>query len=221
LSLIAHELRSPASIVIGYLRLLQQDADGLTPRQRRMADEAGRACGRMLRILQEVGELASVEGAAPSPAPAGVEVFGLCDEALQSIEREPGAQPSPALTCTTTDRAATVAGNAAWLTRAFGALMNATAREHATGALECHGFINSDDGLPHAVIAIGPHGFAASHDDLLTNRSAFNRWRGGTGLSLPIACRIIEVHGGAVWSPAALDARASVWTIPLVTRAAI
>jgi signal transduction histidine kinase len=30
--------------------------------------------------------------------------------------------------------------------------------------------------------------------------AAFDRWRGGTGLSVPIACRIIEAHRGTLWA---------------------
>ena len=70
LGLVAHEMRSPASIVSGYLRLLQQDSDGLSARQRRMVDEAGRACGRMRMLLQEIGELASLGELSWFPRPA-------------------------------------------------------------------------------------------------------------------------------------------------------
>ena len=214
LALIAHELRSPASVVSGYLRLLQQDSDGLTPRQIKMVDEASRACARALHLLQEIGELATLEGSEPVCAPAGVQVFRICRDALSSgIIPEGG--PSPAFICADGDSTALVHGNAAWLTRAFAALMAATAREHGTDALECHGFVSEHGDQPSAVIAFGSSGFASNRDSLVTDRHAFDRWRGGTGLSLPIACRIIEAHGGSVWSPAGAGARTSVWNLPL------
>ena len=59
----------------GYLRLLQQDSEGLTPRQRKMLDEAGRACGRVLALLQEISEFATLEGSDPAAASMSVPVF--------------------------------------------------------------------------------------------------------------------------------------------------
>jgi signal transduction histidine kinase len=201
--------------VSGYLRLLQQDADGLNPRQHRMIDEAGRACSRMLRLLQEIGELSSVESSAPARAPLGVPVFSICCEAIEAAEAPDGAQV-PLFNCTDVDRAAVVDGDAAWLKRAFGALIAATLREHGSAPLECQGFVSDENGASYAVIVFGPRGIGANRDDVLANRNVFDRWRGGTGLSLPIACRIIEAHGGSVWAPARSDSRsASAWNLPI------
>ena len=216
LALVAHELRSPASVVSGYLRLLQQDPDGLTGHQRRMADEAGRACTRMLRLLQEVGELASLESSEPVPGPIGVPVFSICHDALKSADLQTADGQTPVFMCAESDRSVVVDGNATWLKRAFGALMAATVREHRTEPLECHGFVcQGGEGSRDAVIVFGPRGLGASRDDLAARGETFNRWRGGTGLSLPIACRIIEAHNGRVWSPGGAGSRASAWSLPI------
>jgi signal transduction histidine kinase len=214
LALVAHELRSPASIVSGYLRLLQQDADGLTERQRRMTDEAGRACARMLRLIQEIGELANLEANEPVRASTDVAVFAVCAAALKSAAETAGSG-FPAFTCADADRGAMVEGDAARLTMAFSALMAATMREHGTDPVECHGFVANGEGPPSAVIVCGPRGTAAAGSSLNAHREPFDRWRGGTGLSLPIACRLIESYGGCVWSPAGSGARASAWALPL------
>jgi signal transduction histidine kinase len=221
LGLIAHELRSPAAIVSGYLRmLLQRDVERLSDQQRRMLDEAGRACGRVLRLIQEVGDLASLEGSCPVRSPSGVAVFPLCGEIVESAARE-GGSPTPIFLCADADVSAVVDGDAAWLKRAFGALITATAREHGPAQLECHGFVSDESGSRQAVIACGPPGVAAKRDEITANRAVFDRWRGGTGVSLPIACRIIEAHGGSVWSPAAGNARAAcVWALPIAASAA-
>jgi len=50
------------------------------------------------------------------------------------------------------------------------------------------------------VIAFGDPGMATSVSDLLKEQQRpFDRWRGGMGLSLPIAHRIVEVHRGTLW----------------------
>src|SRR5581483_3271522 len=47
-------------------------------------------------------------------------------------------------------------------------------------------------------------------------RAAFDEKRGGLGLALPIARRIIEHHGGRVWAPAqALERGSAIVSLPL------
>jgi hypothetical protein len=178
-----------------------------------MVDETGRACGRMLGILQELSELASLEETDLVPALTGVQVFAVCDHALKALQTEDG--PAPVFICHESDRSTVVDGNAAWLKRAFSALMAATAREHRMDTLECHGFVVGGGESQHAVMAFGPSGFSHDRENLMAHRAGYDRWRGGTGLSLPIACRMIEAHGGSVWSPEGF--RSSVWTLPVAT----
>jgi len=45
ISLAVHELRAPASVVGGYLRMLQRDTESpLTDRQRQIVDQAEKSC---------------------------------------------------------------------------------------------------------------------------------------------------------------------------------
>jgi signal transduction histidine kinase len=216
LSLIAHELRSPASVVSGYLRmLLQSELSGLTDRQRHLIEQAGVGCGRMLRLIQELGDLAALESSEPIRA-LGVSVFSLCEEAMEAAGND--TRSIPIFTCRAADRAIAVEGDAGGLKRAFGALVAATARAHGTDQLECYGFVHGAAECRNAVIACGLPGLEARRNDIVANRTAFDRWRGGSGLSLPIACRIIEAHGGSVWAAGPGDSRATcVWSLPIAT----
>src|SRR5262245_20581185 len=48
ISLAVHEFRTPASVVGGYLRMLQRDPENpLTDRQRKMVEEAEKSCTRL------------------------------------------------------------------------------------------------------------------------------------------------------------------------------
>src|SRR5687767_363977 len=63
MSLAVHELRSPVTVVGGYLRMLLREQGGpLTEKQRKMLEEAERSCGRLGTLVAEMSELGKLEG---------------------------------------------------------------------------------------------------------------------------------------------------------------
>src|SRR3954462_15279377 len=75
LSLAAHEFRTPASVVGGYLRMLQKDTESpLSARQQRMVDEAFKACTRLVALVAELSEVAKLDN---NTAPVKKESFDL------------------------------------------------------------------------------------------------------------------------------------------------
>jgi signal transduction histidine kinase len=199
LSLIAHELRSPAAVVAGYLRLLLKNgAQGLPEPERKMIEEASRSCACLLDIVRELDDLADLEESGPSRSHAQVHIFSLCDEVVRGAVRTGRAVT---FSCADIDRPALVEGDADRLKRALNGLVAAVQRERGARPLEAWGFVNLDNGARCAVMALGDAGIAFRRDGILASRgTSFDRWRGGTGMSLPIACRIVEAHGGCVWS---------------------
>jgi hypothetical protein len=99
--------------------------------------------------------------------------------------------------------ASPVHGDAARLKTAFTSLFAALRRELVTSNQL---FVTERQaefrGKPASWIAIGDAEhigeLGSSGADALTT---FDEWRGGCGLSLAVARRIIEGHGGAMWSP--------------------
>ena len=58
LSLAVHELRTPASVVGGYLRMLQREQRRrLSERQRKMVEEAEKSCARIVALVAELSEV--------------------------------------------------------------------------------------------------------------------------------------------------------------------
>ena len=215
IALIAHELRSPSAVVAGYLRLLIKDgAEHLPERERLMIEEAHRSCGRLLRVVRELGDLASLEGRETVLSPSPVPIFALCDEVVGTIA--PDGDATVSFSCADDDRPTVVQGNSSWLKRAVGALVSGTHRECGGGPLEAYGFVSRDDGAPHAIVALGRPGIGSRRADIVLNREvSFDRWRGGTGMSVPIACRIVEAHGGQIWSLAAASRTACAFSLPV------
>src|SRR5258707_1729709 len=63
LSLAVHELRTPMTVVAGYIRMLLKDRAGpLTDPQRRLLEEAEKSCARLTALLTEVSDLSNLEG---------------------------------------------------------------------------------------------------------------------------------------------------------------
>jgi two-component system OmpR family sensor kinase len=217
LSLIGHELRSPAAVVCGYLRLLlKEDAAGLPERTRHIIEEADRSCARVLHLVKELAELAELLDSDLRRSPSTVPLFSACGAVAQSAAAD-GDGPV-AFSCADQDRAALVRGDERRLRQALAALVAAIRRERGARVLEIYGFVSEYPDGSHAVVAFGDPGIALHRHDLPASGDAsFDRWRGGTGLSVPIACRIVEAHGGRIWLPPVPGAAAAL-SLPMDMR---
>jgi len=198
MSLVAHELRSPGAVVAGYLRLLAKNtAPGLTEPERRMIEEANKSCGRLLNIATELSDLAELSGEDPVHSWQPVPIFTLCHEVVQAASQAGG---SVNFSMHESDRGTCVEGNAGRLRQALGLLVSVVGRERGASALTVTGAV-SHTSESRAIVVFGEPTDAADVN-VVTGASAngFDQWRGGTGLSLPIAYRIVEVHRGALWT---------------------
>jgi signal transduction histidine kinase len=196
--LVAHELRSPGAVVTGYLRLLAKNtAPGLTEPERKMIEEANKSCGRLLHIAQELSELAELSSEDPVRAWQPIPIFTLCGEVVQTAADAGGAV---SFSIEDRDKAACVEGQAGRLRQALGLLVSVIARERGNSPMTVTGAV-SRSSESRAVLVFGEPSDAADLNAVVGFReAAFDRWRGGTGLALPIACRIIEAHRGELWA---------------------
>jgi signal transduction histidine kinase len=193
MALLAHEMRSPGAVVGGYLRMLKSGTE-LPPREQKMIEEANRSCGRLMHILQELSDLGELESQELNYAP--LPIFTLCDDVVQAVSHE-GADVS--FVCDDSDRDAMIDGHEARLKQAVSSLIASLVRERGSSPIEARGFV-SRDSTPTALIAFGDPGAVASPGDVLKHQQQpFDRWRGGMGLSLPIAHRIVQAHRGDLW----------------------
>jgi K+-sensing histidine kinase KdpD len=200
LSLAVHELRTPASVVGGYLRMIQRDTTTpINDRHAKMIDEAAKSCARLVEIVEEMSQVGKLDSGAIAFARQPLEIFALVREVAELVHD--GRDREVHLQVRGEDHGASLSGDAPRLRAAFTAVFRAILREKpgpSTVVADCR--LVTRDGLTSAIVIV-------SED--ATVQEAYERepgpfvWkeRGGLGLALPLARRTIEGHDGRLWSP--------------------
>ena len=200
LSLAVHEFRTPASVVGGYLRMLQRDVgDPLSDRQRKMIDEAEKSCSRLVALIAELSDISKLDADLIAFAQQPIDVFSLVGEVAELVheakdrdvhlEVRGDAEPAPAR------------GDAVRLRNAFDAIFRAILREKGGPCtVIADRRRDTQDGRPAAVVVVAEDGDVQRAYERAPG--PFDEKRGGLGLALPLARRVIERHGGRIWSPA-------------------
>ena len=133
LGLAVHEFRTPASVVGGYLRMLQRDAAGeLNDRQRKMIDEAEKSCARLVTLIAEMSDVAKLDSGAIALARQPVDIFALVSDVVVDVQEARDREVR--LEVRGEDGAAHVNGDATRLRAAFDAVFRAVLREKAARA---------------------------------------------------------------------------------------
>jgi light-regulated signal transduction histidine kinase (bacteriophytochrome) len=211
LSLAVHELRTPATVVAGYIRmLLRLRGDTLTDEQRKFVQGAERSCDRLTALLAELGDLSNLAAGTVTFRRQEVALFRLAEEVAADlpVPDDRGAL----LDVRGAGVEADIIGDPDWLRLALRGLLSAPLGERAErGVLVVQCALQREASRSLAVVGAGDEDAVAS---LL--RTTPSRWgpvdqfRGGLGFALPVAGLLIEAHGGRVGSPRGPNSRAAV-----------
>jgi light-regulated signal transduction histidine kinase (bacteriophytochrome) len=218
MSLAVHEFRTPMTVVAGYIRMVLKDRAGpLSDQQRRLLEEAEKSCGRLSALLTEMSELSAFEKGAATFNRSRIDVRTVLRDAAAALPALPDREIP--VDVATADGAAEIHGDAVRLRAAFAAVLHGLRREVVgSPALLVRESSRRIDARSVSWIVIGeePHvqRLEAAPPDAL---SVFDEWRGGCGLSLPIARRILNAHDASIWSPADGAKAAAVIAVPLDT----
>ena len=222
MSLAVHELRTPVTVVAGYLRmLLREQAGPLNEKQKKMLEEADRSCGRIGALVAEMSDFGKLEGGEVRFAEQDFDLAALAEELASGLHdgEDRGvyleSRAMPAGMKEVAMKEIWVTGDRTRIAAAMKALMLSSLRERVEpGVVVVRCSVTA--GQPWAVLALGDE---ASLPELERAASAppsgFDEWRGGLGLALPVARRIIDAHGGAVWSGGANARATSAFRLPL------
>ncbi len=198
LSLSVHEFRTPITVVGGYIRMLLKDRAGaLTDPQRGLLEQAEKSCARLAALVAEMSELSTLEaGTAPlNRQPA--DLHAALREAVEGLPPLPDREVAVELQLD--GDGAPMSGDPVRLRQAMTSVIRALQREIISDEPLLVRQRRSADRSGYEVL-IGDRDTLSSIDfDSPAARPVFEEWRGGSGLILPVARRIIEAHAGRIW----------------------
>ena len=203
LGLAVHEFRTPISVVAGYIRMLLKDRAGpITDQQRRLLEEAEKSCGRLSGLVAEMSELSNLEAGTATFNRVAIDLRDVLRDAVAAVPSLPERDLS--IDLHVENGSAPIQGDAVRLRAALGSLLFAVRRELvSTAQLTVREASRAIDGRPASAIAMGDQ---VQVDRLLSARPAdlttFDEWRGGCGLTLAIARRVLAAHGARLHGPA-------------------
>lgn len=215
LSLSVHEFRTPITVVAGYIRMLLKDRAGpLNEHQRRLLEEAEKSCGRLSGLVAEMSDLSTLEAGTIAFNRGSVDLGSLLADTIAALPALPDRDVHVDLA--TNGSGAAIEGDPARLKAAFTSLLFALRRELVTSdRLFVRQGTRTQDGRAVSWIALGD----AEHIDALeradpSSLTTFDEWRGGCGLSLAIARRVVDAHHGRIWSAGQNNRAAAVVMLP-------
>jgi two-component system phosphate regulon sensor histidine kinase PhoR len=194
----SHELRSPLTVITGYLDSLASDPE-LAEAWRQPVGDMSHQAGRMKAIIEDLLTLSRLEAGAGKPVSNTVDVAGLLalirKDALSLSER-------PETIDLHIDSAAGLTGAENELYSAFSNLVsNAVKYTPAAGRVEIRWAVDERGG--HLTVADTGKGIPADAIPRLTERfyradKGRDRVSGGTGLGLAIVKHVLERHGATL-----------------------
>ena len=191
----SHELRSPLTVVGGYLDALREATD-LPGEWREPVEEMGRQADRMRRIIDDLLTLSRLEAADPEAERDRVDVPGM----LAVMKKEALARPEgPETVELLLESDRRLLGAESEIFSAFGNLIgNATKYTPRDGRVSIRWYLDGEN----ACLSVEDTGVGIPEEAIprLTERfyrvdKGRDRSRGGTGLGLAIVKHVLQRHG--------------------------
>ncbi|HLQ14087.1 MAG TPA: phosphate regulon sensor histidine kinase PhoR [Steroidobacteraceae bacterium] len=191
----SHELRSPLTVISGYLETLSQD-ESIAADLRGPIDAMRRQALRMTAIVHDLLELSRLEAEEAAPTGEPVDVGGLLARLRSDLLARLSETRDVQIVIDSSDR---LLGVEAQLHSAFGNLLeNAVKYTAADGTIAMRWWRDEHGG--HLAVRDTGIGIAAAHIPRLTERfyrvdPGRSRASGGSGLGLAIVKHVLQRHG--------------------------
>jgi two-component system phosphate regulon sensor histidine kinase PhoR len=192
----SHELRSPLTVISGYLETLALD-DTLPDDLRGPIGEMRRQSERMTTIISDLLELSRLEATDEQVVGTPIDVVGLLTLLRKDLSARDAKAHAVELRIESPDG---LMGDQGLIHSAFWNLVDNAAKYTPSGGTITLRWWTDDDGGHFAVTDTGP-GIAAEHLPRLTERfyrvdPGRARDKGGSGLGLAIVRHVLQKHGG-------------------------
>jgi two-component system, OmpR family, phosphate regulon sensor histidine kinase PhoR len=191
----SHELRSPLTVIAGYLETLSTDAD-IDPALAGPLQEMQRQAQRMTSIVQDLIELSRLESSDAEASHQPIDVVALMAQLRQDVLARP---QHPAQVQVRADSNAMLLGEELQIHSAFANLVeNAAKYTPSDGSVQIRWWVDEDGG--HFSVTDTGIGIASEHIPRLTERfyrvdAGRSRATGGSGLGLAIVKHVLQRHG--------------------------
>ena len=204
-SVAAHELRTPLSAILGYVEmLLDGDLGHLTKQQRESLETVERSASRLMAITRNLLDLTRIEAGTILLSLKSVDLGALLRAVVEEYEPELAARDHrvnlelprdlPPALCDE-GRAVQIVGNL---------LSNAAKYTPPDGTISVRLGRDEQEGFLRVSVSDEGPGISLEDQEQLFTRfyrgeSARQSGEAGTGLGLPIARALVELHGGRIW----------------------
>jgi signal transduction histidine kinase len=201
---LAHELSTPLTPLAGYLTILRSGKLGpLAPQHQRLVDAMQQAVTKLVRVVDNLSDFASLEAGRAPLLEEGVDPDALVDEVV--AELRPAIKDARLHVTVVHGGGGVVSADARKLRRAVGNLVANAVKFSPHGGEVLVAVAREGERLRFAVYDQGP-GIPAGEAERIFEPLHHAAVRGGddarppgSGLGLPVARRIAEAHGGRVF----------------------
>ena len=199
-SLLGHDLRSPLTVIMGYVQLLEFGSAALAPPHRRYLASIRGACTRMLGLIRDILDVSTLEAGTLTLQRAPVDLAAL---AAATVDRmRPAADPqSISVDVRAAPAAVTVEADAGRLEQVLTNLLAHALRFTPAGGRVAVEVWADADAAHVAVSDAGPGIPAAEVPRLFELRKSGAGMSGrgdASGLGLVICRHLVEAHGGTI-----------------------
>jgi PAS domain S-box-containing protein len=201
LSSMSHELRTPLSAILGFAQLMESETPPATPSQKASIDQILRAGWYLLKLINEILDLAQIESGKLSLSPEPVSVAEVMAECQAMIEPQ-GQKRGIKMTFPPIDIPYFVGADRTRLKQVIINLLSNAIKYNQPGGtvvVEC-----TTSTPERTRISINDTGVGLSPEKLTQLFQPFNRLgqesgaEQGTGIGLVMSKRVVELMGGVI-----------------------
>jgi PAS domain S-box-containing protein len=222
----SHELRTPLNAVIGFSQLLEAQAGrpvgdaGWNDQMRDCVGAIRQAGEQLLAIIDDILDMARVDAGGLSLTEAPVDLSAVADRAVADL-RFHAARQSVTVEVVADGGLPPIRGDQRRLVQALGNLLsNAIKFSHPGGTVTLTAALAADGWVELSVrdrgVGMRPEDIAKALTPFAQLDQGPTRRHEGVGLGLPLASRLMEVHGGTLTLDSALGqgCTATIWLPP-------